>query len=64
MFARYHPVAWAAALEIDSSPIAAVLERTLTVALDAVPHLIFEAVLAPGGVALLPPGPDTPPAQR
>jgi hypothetical protein len=64
MFARYHPVAWTAALDLDSSPIAAVLERTLSLALEAVPHLIFEAVLSPGRPALFPPGPDTPPAQR
>jgi hypothetical protein len=64
MFARYHPIAWTAALQIDSSPVAAVLERTLSLALDAVPHLIFEAVLSPDQPALFPPGPDTPPAQR
>ena len=50
MLARYYPTAWTAALSIDQSTRAALLERTLALALDALPHLVFEAVgLVPGG---------------
>jgi hypothetical protein len=62
MLARYHPTAWTRALDENSSPIAVNLERSLDIALEAVPHLVFEAVLlAGGGPLLLPPGPSTPP---
>jgi hypothetical protein len=63
--ARYHPTAWTHALEKNRSPVAVVLERTIDIALEAVPHLVFEAVgLAGGAQLLLPPGPDTPPRSR
>jgi hypothetical protein len=44
MFARYYPVAWVQALDPDSSPIAVPLERTMSEALEAVPHLVLEAL--------------------
>jgi hypothetical protein len=65
MLARYFPTAWTAALSLDTSPIAALLERTLSVSLDAIPHLIFAEVLAVpvGSQPLLPPSALTPPAE-
>ncbi len=45
MVARYHPVPWTQALDVDSSPVAVTLEVTMNRALDALPHLVFEAVL-------------------
>lgn len=65
MLARYYPRAWTAALSVDHSPIAALLERTLSVSLEAVPHLVYAEVLAipAGSRPLLPPGALTPPAQ-
>lgn len=45
MLARYHPVPWVSALDPDSSPIAVSLERTMDEALDALPHLVLEALL-------------------
>lgn len=63
--ARYHPVVWTSALSLDRSSVAAVLERTLALAQDAVPHLVFEALrLVNSDQILLPPGTDTPPVGR
>lgn len=45
MLARYHPVPWTEALDPDTSAIAVPLERTMTEGLDALPHLVFEALL-------------------
>ena len=42
--ARYEPVAWRAALDIDSSPTARALEQGLTVAQRRIPELVLEAV--------------------
>jgi hypothetical protein len=44
MLARYHPVAWAQALNVDSSPVAVALERAMRKAIDALPQLVAEAV--------------------
>lgn len=58
MLARYFPVPWTRALDLDRSPSAVVLDLVMTRAMDALPHLIYEAVTGrpvrfPGGV-----GPD------
>ncbi len=45
--ARYHPAAWTAALDPDGSPEAVPIERTLSLALAAVPRLVL-LVLRPG----------------
>ena len=45
MLARYHPVPWTRALDVDSSPVAVTLELTMNRAIDALPHLVFEAVM-------------------
>lgn len=64
-FARYHPVPWTSSLVVDQSSSAAVLERILDLAQDAVPHLVFEALgLSGDGPLLLRPGADTPPVSR
>jgi hypothetical protein len=44
VLARYHPVAWAEALNVDSSPVAVALERAMRKAIDALPQLVAEAV--------------------
>jgi hypothetical protein len=44
MLARYQPVAWAQALNVDSSPVAVALERAMRKAIDALPQLVAEAV--------------------
>jgi hypothetical protein len=60
--ARYQPTAWTRALDQNSSPVAALLERSLDLALSAVPHLVFESVgLSGKGPLLLPPDSSTPP---
>jgi hypothetical protein len=65
MLARYYPTAWTHALDENSSPDAVLLERALDIALDAVPHLVFEAVgLSGEGPLLLPPSSSTPPVGR
>jgi hypothetical protein len=65
MLARYHPTEWTRALAPDESSIAVVLERTLDLALAAIPHLVFEVLLlANGGRLLLPPNLETPPVGR
>jgi hypothetical protein len=46
MYARYHPQAWVAALDVDSSPAAVTLERAMTRALDALPQLVLNEVLS------------------
>jgi len=45
MLARYHPVPWTQALNVDASRAAVTLELTMNRALDALPHLVFEAIL-------------------
>ncbi len=45
MVARYHPVPWTQALDVDASPAAVTLELTMNRAIDALPHLVFEAVM-------------------
>lgn len=59
MLARYHPAEWADALDRQSSTAAAELERTMDLAIEALPHLVLDAV-APQPV-LLPPFPEVPP---
>jgi len=44
MLARYHPVAWVRALDVNSSPVAVSLERAMRKAMDAVPQLVAEAI--------------------
>jgi hypothetical protein len=46
MLARYQPVAWVEALDVDASRVATTLERVLRKAMDAIPQLVFEALLA------------------
>lgn len=45
MLARYHPDAWVAMLDIDRNPWAIAVENALDAALDAVPHLVRDAVI-------------------
>ena len=45
MLARYHPEAWVKALEVNESPLAVPLEDALDMAINAVPHLVLEALL-------------------
>jgi hypothetical protein len=45
MLARYHPVPWTRALDVDSSSVAVTLELTMNRAIDALPHLVFEALM-------------------
>lgn len=44
MLSRYYPREWAAALNIDKSPVAHLLEYCLDLALDVIPHLVMEAL--------------------
>jgi hypothetical protein len=45
--------------------MATALERALDIALEAIPHLLLEALANPPGKQfLLPPGPDSTPVQR
>ena len=46
MLARYHPVEWAEALDVDRSPSAVILEKTMEVALEIVPQLVLEGIRA------------------
>jgi hypothetical protein len=62
---RYQPVAWTAATDLNRSSMATALERALDIALEAIPHLLLEALANPPGKPfLLPPGPDSTPVQR
>jgi hypothetical protein len=45
MYARYHPMEWVGALDIDSSPVGVTLERAMARAVDALPQLVLGAVL-------------------
>jgi len=47
LLARYEPVAWQAALDLDHSPIADPLTKLLDDALEIVPGLLFTAATAP-----------------
>jgi hypothetical protein len=42
--ARYEPSRWQAALDVDSSKVAVLLERVLEIAQERVPELLFEAL--------------------
>lgn len=44
MLARYSPSDWMEALDIQTSPIASILEHVMDSALDSVPDLISEAL--------------------
>ncbi len=44
MYARYAPDAWTTALNVDASELAVPLESVLDSALDAVPHLLLDAI--------------------
>lgn len=44
MLARYHPEAWALAIDVDRSPWAVPLEHLLDQALEALPEVIFQAL--------------------
>lgn len=44
MLARYHPAPWLDALAVDASPLAVPLEDAMEVAMEAIPHLVLEAV--------------------
>ena len=46
MLARYHPVEWVSALDLDRSSAAVPLEMTMEVALEVVPQLVLEAIMA------------------
>lgn len=45
VLARYHPAAWAQALDVDRSPVAVPLEHILETAKVSVPNLLFKALL-------------------
>jgi hypothetical protein len=45
MLARYESAGWVAALDYDSSELAAPLERLLDTGLERVPELVLEALL-------------------
>lgn len=49
MLARYHPIEWVRALDLDSSSVAVILDRALDVALEVVPELVLEAIEAADG---------------
>jgi hypothetical protein len=44
ILARYHPLIWVRAMDVDSSPAAVTLERAMRKAGDAVPQLLAEAI--------------------
>lgn len=44
MLTRYHPAAWLDAPAVDASPLAVPIEDAMEVAMDALPHLVLEAV--------------------
>lgn len=46
MLARYYPVAWTRALDVNRSPVAVLLEGAMSEAVDVVPYLVLEAVQA------------------
>lgn len=46
ILARYEPGTWVPALEVDASRLAVPLEEVLESALDAVPHLVYEALVS------------------
>lgn len=54
MYARYEPAAWTAALSVNSSELSVPLEAVLDEALNAVPHLLLDALML--DAALLRPG--------
>jgi hypothetical protein len=44
VLSRYHPREWGAALNIDKSEVAALLEHCLDLALDVVPQFVLDAL--------------------
>lgn len=44
ILARYHPVEWVQALDVDRSPLAVPLRRAMEEAITALPHLLLEAL--------------------
>jgi YaaC-like protein len=44
MLARYHPLVWIRALDVDTSAVAVTLERAMRKAVDALPQLVSEAI--------------------
>jgi len=44
MLARYHPVEWVAALDVNRSPIAVLLEKAMSAAAQSIPDLVLEEV--------------------
>lgn len=44
MLARYHPLDWVKALDVDSSPDAVLLDRAMMEGLSVLPQLVLEAV--------------------
>ncbi len=49
MLARYEPVGWATALDVESSELAVPLEELLDIALELVPELIIDELTAERG---------------
>jgi hypothetical protein len=49
--ARYEPEVWVDALDVDNSPLAVPLEQALETAVDVVPALIRDALVAPATIA-------------
>jgi hypothetical protein len=45
MLARYEPRLWVRSLDLNASPVAVFIQDTLEEALDAVPHLVADALL-------------------
>lgn len=45
MLARYYPVQWSQALDVDRSPLAVPLSDALEVAISVLPHLVLEALV-------------------
>jgi hypothetical protein len=45
--ARYERATWRRALNIDTSPLARTLEEGLDIALDRIPELLLDAIVAP-----------------
>jgi hypothetical protein len=44
ILARYHPGVWVAALDVDDTQLAVAIDNALEAALDALPHLVLDAI--------------------